>query len=131
MVPNGGMSTLCVVWMCPWTSFTQNSLGTVMLGSAEGVTPFAAPCPLHFVQQLEQPRHSHTKVGLFPGHCCPHQFPFCDYSHHPVNNLGPHTNWYLLGIGHDGYDQHQDILLVALVPQICRLTSTCTKYGMA
>ena len=102
------MVTLHVVQACPWTLSREYSLGAVRSGAAQK----AAPSPS--AGQLEWPRQTCTKVGLFPGHGCTCQFPFCDHSHHPIYNLGPHHDLHLLRIGHGQYDKQQDVLIVAL-----------------
>ena len=45
IVPNRGMMTLCVVWMCPWMSSKQNPVGAVGQGLQRGLPP-TGPLPL-------------------------------------------------------------------------------------
>ena len=114
MVPNGGMVILHVVWTCPWTSSRQNSLDTVGSGAEEELTPFAAsPSPLvPLWGSWSDPDITAPKWAFFQVVVALACSLFCDHSHHPINNPGPHHNWYLLRIGHSQYDQQQVILIV-------------------
>ena len=72
-----------------------------------------------------------TKVSLFPGHSCPHEFPLGHLSHCPGYDFGPDHNWDLLRVGHGQYDQQQDVFIITFIPVICRLTIMYPRYGMA